>query len=149
MRLRTVDPPLPENLLDALGELGIKTDADFLFSGTPMELYKRLPLGTVTLAALTKHVDDITRFISAPAMRGDKLLEKEENTLAEHNKHEYLCGIPPVDKLMDGFGGSRVIEVSGDRGSGKTVQFKYCLNLNRAYLLTGTSTSGGSTSPVE
>ena len=121
MRLRTVDPPLPEHLLDVLGELGIKTDADLIFSGTPMDLYKKLPLGTVTLAALTKHINDVVLFVSAPGVRGDKLLEQEETRVGEYLQ-DYSCGVRAIDELMGGFGSSRVVEVSGDRGSGKTVR---------------------------
>ncbi|EKM58400.1 uncharacterized protein PHACADRAFT_91096 [Phanerochaete carnosa HHB-10118-sp] len=121
MRLRTVDPSLPEDLLNALDELGIRTDADFIFSGTPMELYKRLPLGTVTLAELTAFIDQVIQYAAASGVRGDVLLQREDDQLRGHHPEEFLSGVPELDKLTGGFAGPRVIEVSGDRGSGKTV----------------------------
>jgi RAD51-like protein 3 len=121
MRLRTVDPPLPSALLAALEGIGIRTDADLIFYGPPMELYKKLPLGTVTLAELTAAVEAVVRYVAAPGVCGEKLLEKVERRLASYPAEEFSSGIPQLDKLIGGFGGSRVIEISGDRGSGKTV----------------------------
>lgn len=121
MRLRAVQPPLPPGLLSALDELGIKTDADLIFYGEPMELYKKLPLGTVTLAELTKTIENVVRYVAAPGTRGDLLLQKVEQNLEECPPEEYISGVPELDKLTNGFGGSRVMEISGDRGSGKTV----------------------------
>lgn len=121
MRLRTIEPSLPTELLEALDNLGIRTDADLIFYGTPMDLYKKLPLGTVSLAALTKHIDDVIQYVSAPGIRGDKVTEKQKAHRERHKPEDFLCGVPQLDGLLNGFGDSRVIEISGDRGSGKTV----------------------------
>lgn len=118
MRLRTVDPPLPPHLLDALADISVTSDADLIFAGTPMELYKRLPLGTVSLKELEKCISDVVAYISAAGVRGDKLLTESERTDPE----QWGCGLWRVDQLVGGFGPGRVIEVSGDRGSGKTVR---------------------------
>ncbi|GJF00066.1 P-loop containing nucleoside triphosphate hydrolase protein [Phanerochaete sordida] len=120
MRLRTVDPPLPDSLLDALDELGIRTDADFVFAGTPMELYKRLPLGTVSLAQLTAYVGQVVQYSAASGMRADNILRQAAGRGRESRQDECLSGVPELDRLTRGFGGPGVLEISGDRGSGKT-----------------------------
>jgi RAD51-like protein 3 len=35
---------------------------------------------------------------------------------------DFSSGVVALDQLLDGFGNSRVIEISGDKGSGKTVR---------------------------
>lgn len=116
MRLRTVVPPLPEDLLDALEEIGLRTDADLMFFGTPMELYQKLPVGTITLAALTKHIEAVIDYISAPATQASLIHQPSLSA------DQFLSGVPQLDNLTHGFGPSRVFEISGDRGSGKTVR---------------------------
>ncbi|KIP08228.1 hypothetical protein PHLGIDRAFT_23644 [Phlebiopsis gigantea 11061_1 CR5-6] len=117
MRLRTVDPPLPTHLLDALADLSITSDADLIFAGTSMELYKRLPLGTVSLKELEKCIADVVTYISAAGVRGDKLITELERV---EDAEQWGCGLKDIDHLVGGFGPGRVIEVSGDRASGKT-----------------------------
>lgn len=129
MRLRTVDPPLPDTLLDALAELNIRTDADLIFYGTPMELYRKLPLGTVTLADLAGHIERVVEYVAAAGTRGDILLEREVQHKATYDGEEFSSGVPQLDELLHGFGGSRVIEISGDRGSGKTVSHYEMTNI--------------------
>ena len=86
-----------------------------------MALYKRLPVGTVTLAKLTATMDAVVQYAAAPVISGDKLLGQVERQMAETSAQELTCGIPQLDELTGGFGASKVIEISGDRGSGKTV----------------------------
>ena len=86
-----------------------------------MRTFRKLPLGTVTLAELTETVASVVKYVAAPAMNGNQLLEQQERRMAENPVEEFDSGVPQLDKLMNGFGGSRVIEISGDRASGKTV----------------------------
>lgn len=122
MRLGALVPSelLPADLVLSLEKVGIRTDTDFLFSGTPAEIFQRLPPGTVSLHELTIYIALVTEKASAPGVCADQLLSLE--TDSHNNRDEFTCGVPELDALLGGFGGSRVFEISGDKGSGKTVR---------------------------
>ncbi len=123
MRLRTILPYLPESLLDNLETIGIRTDADLLFKfpGGAMEVYQRLPLDTIPLAELSECIRQVVAHASAPVIRGDELVARESKRLEEHCAEDFLSGVTEIDEVMGGFGNYRVIEISGDKGVGKTV----------------------------
>jgi RAD51-like protein 3 len=118
MRL-SLFPFLPENIVSSLEQIGIRTDSDLLFSASTADILRRLPPGTATLQDLTHYTAQIVDKCSALGVRGDVLLalelEKQEQAL------DLGSGVTDLDILLNGFGGSRVFEISGEKASGKTV----------------------------
>ena len=131
MRLKTIVPPLPDNLLTALEHRDIRTDADLLFSGTALEIYERLPQGIITLAELEALVQSVISHVSTPAIRGDELLERETAMHEASPARRISCGVPALDALTNGYSGPKVLEISGDHGSGKTVRPSDIVDLSR------------------
>jgi RAD51-like protein 3 len=106
-------------LVESLEQCGIRTDAELLFSAPVFDIFRRLPAGTVTLRDLTKYIDIVAEKTSAPGISAAKLLDLESK--ARENDPDLLSGVPELDELLGGFGRHRVIEISGDSQSGKTV----------------------------
>ncbi|KAL6302515.1 P-loop containing nucleoside triphosphate hydrolase protein [Sparassis latifolia] len=121
MRLQTLVPPLPQDLVDALETVGIKTDMDLLFSGSALQIFKILPPGSVSPHEFSELVSHVAARISAPAIRGDALLTLEEKRFEDHFHGDSMSsGVLSLDELVGGFGGSRIIEIAGDKAAGKT-----------------------------
>lgn len=120
MRLRTVLPPLPNDLLDALEDLGIKTDADLLFSGDAVDLWRKLPDDSITLQEVADLMTRVAAQQAAPMMRGDVLLQDETERCEKRASDALYSGVQALDELVGGFGQYRVLEISGDGCSGKT-----------------------------
>ncbi|KAG1872111.1 P-loop containing nucleoside triphosphate hydrolase protein [Suillus tomentosus] len=119
MRLASVVPLIPAELVAALDHsCGIRTDTDLLFFGSSLDIIKRLPLGTVTLSDLQKFTELVAEQASVPGYRGDEILAGTARTYEKHP--QVSCGVKELDELVGGFGGSRVFEISGAKGSGKT-----------------------------
>ncbi|TFK49990.1 P-loop containing nucleoside triphosphate hydrolase protein [Heliocybe sulcata] len=111
-------PPLPVALVDALRQCSIHTDMDFLFSGTVDDLLRRLSSYPILRDELEFYLAQVARLASAPACTGT-----ERYTQAHRSRVSapyFRTGIQDLDELIDCFGGSRVIEISGVQGSGKT-----------------------------
>ncbi|KAL4062143.1 P-loop containing nucleoside triphosphate hydrolase protein [Scleroderma citrinum] len=130
MRLHSLIPIIPTNLVSALEDCGIKIDTDLLFfDGTNVELLAKLPPGIVSLRELEEYTSLVAEHASAPAIRADQelevaLLRQRENAL------NISCGVQELDALVEGFGGGRVFEISGEKGSGKTalaLQISLCM----------------------
>ncbi|KAJ3555745.1 hypothetical protein NM688_g2406 [Phlebia brevispora] len=120
MRLRTITPPLPEELLELLEECNIKTDAELLFSATPMEIYERIAPCSITLAELISEIKRIAAINAAPVIYGDALYEREKMRHYEDTDQEYTSGLSELDDLVGGFHVPGIIEISGDRDTGKS-----------------------------
>lgn len=119
MRLKSLVPSIPAELVVALDDAcGIRTDTDLLFFGSSLDIIKKLPLGTVTLSDLEKFTERVAEQASAPGHRGDEILVEIGRLSGKHSPAS--CGVKELDDLVGGFGGSRVFEISGDKGSGKT-----------------------------
>lgn len=121
MRLQLLVPPLPQTLVDALTSLNIRTDAELLFSGRPADIFRKLPPGTVDYQEFIDLVSQVTERAAAPAIRGDQLWDEVKRRREDNEFCLLSTGVPELDTLLDGMHPPRVIEVSGDRGSGKTV----------------------------
>ena len=121
MRLRTISPPLTDELLEALEACKIKTDVELLFTMTPMEIYRKISPTSIPLADLIAEVDRVAAIAAAPAICAEDILEREA-TRHDAPSTEYSSGIPELDGLVAGFAGPKLIEVSGDKGSCKTVR---------------------------
>ncbi|KAI0697970.1 P-loop containing nucleoside triphosphate hydrolase protein [Cytidiella melzeri] len=120
MRLVTLVPALPERLVAALENCGIRTDTDLLFnSGTAMQIYEKLPPEIVTLAQLERYISDVAGLASAPILDGVDVLNQEEQCRAAFVP--FSTGVPQLDELINGRNGPKVLEVSGDHGTGKTL----------------------------
>jgi RAD51-like protein 3 len=122
MRLTSLVPSIPAELVAALANsCSIRTDTDILFFGSSLDIIKKLPLGTVTLSDLERFIQLVAERASAPGRRGDEILAEMSGQNDTH--FQTSCGVRELDDLIGGFGGSRVIEISGEKGSGKTVRF--------------------------
>ncbi|KIM84382.1 hypothetical protein PILCRDRAFT_410642 [Piloderma croceum F 1598] len=117
MRL-SLYPFLPENVVSSLDQIGIRTDSDLLFSSTPADILRRLPPGTVNIQDLRHYTAQIIEEGSALGVRGDVLLALERTK--QDQELDFASGVTDLDALLNGFGGSRVFEVSGEKASGKT-----------------------------
>lgn len=120
MRLHTLIPTLPADLVSAFESCGIKTDTDLLFfDGSNIELFAKLPRGLVTCGELDKYVSLVAERASAPGIRGDEELESALRKQREYAL-EISSGVSELDELVGGFGSGRVFEISGEKESGKT-----------------------------
>ncbi|KZP27338.1 P-loop containing nucleoside triphosphate hydrolase protein [Athelia psychrophila] len=119
MRL-SLFPFLPGELVSALERAGIKTDSELMFAASTVDIWRKLPPGTVTLDDLNDYRDQVVTKISATGIRGDVLFDLELGTCEA--QVDLTSGLKDLDALLGdgGFGGSRVFEVSGEKASGKT-----------------------------
>lgn len=122
MRLQHFSPPIQNELVQALQDIGIRTDTDLLLSEDPTKIFTRLPqdLG-ISLLDFRRAVAKVAELASATPTYGDKLLEQELKRQEDVFADDMRVGVPTLDALLGGFSPPRVIEVSGDKGSGKTV----------------------------
>ncbi|KAJ7179422.1 P-loop containing nucleoside triphosphate hydrolase protein [Mycena filopes] len=115
MRLAACVPAVPAQLVSCLEKCSIRTDADLLFSGSTLDIFRRLPSGTTTLRELGQVTALVANLASAPGQSAVEMLAE----LSEPD--DFLTGLPPLDEILRGLTTSRrLIEVSGDKGSGKT-----------------------------
>ncbi|KAJ6539043.1 P-loop containing nucleoside triphosphate hydrolase protein [Mycena capillaripes] len=118
MRLAACVPSIPEHLLSSLDKCGIRTDADLLFSGSTFDLFRRLPAQTTTLRELT---EVFTLVAEMASVRGESAADLMTVHTTEPNDQDILSGLPQLDEILHGLTTSRrLIEVSGNKGSGKT-----------------------------
>jgi RecA/RadA recombinase len=118
MRLSSLVPLLPVDLVTCLENCGIRTDADLLFSGTVLDIFQRLPAGTISLYELTNCLRLVAKMTSATGICAVDLLSPAS---MNQGNDDFLSDVPELDELLGGgFGGSRILEISGDRASGKT-----------------------------
>lgn len=123
-RLQQFSPPLPPNLVQDLQELGIKTDTDLLLAHDSLTIFTKLPPGHgISLKQFREILTQVAGLAAATPTYGDKLLDREtkrqEDIFADHS--DLLLGVPDIDALLGGFSPPRLIELSGDTRSGKTV----------------------------
>lgn len=121
MRLRTIGHPLTDTLIAALEACNIKSDTDLIFSGTPTDIWLRLPPNTVSLKELESIVKQVLQKLSAAGSTGSELLVQENSKRERLSVVELSSGVQALDDLVGGFGYQEILEVSGEKGSGKTV----------------------------
>jgi RAD51-like protein 3 len=114
-------PFLPGDLVSSLQHIGIRTDSDILFSASTTDILQRLPPGTTTLRDLNNYIAQLTDKCAAIGVRGDTLLALEHEKKEQELDLDLGSGVEDLDTLLNGFGGSRVFEISGEKASGKTV----------------------------
>ena len=120
MLLRNIFTPLPRHVLDALEDCGIKTDEDLIF-GDVIEIWQKISDDTVTLQDIEDARVAVATQQAAPMVRGDELLRQQADQQELREENAISCGIIDIDELIRGFSKYRLVEVSGDKGSGKTV----------------------------
>ena len=127
MRLSSLIPEISAESVRHLEASGIRTDSDLLF--TPLlELYKKLEPNTHSLQDLARLCATVTELCAAPVTLATDLLESENHASARDI--ELAVGDEAVDDLLRGLGGPRLVEISGDRATGKSVRLS-TTNLSR------------------
>jgi len=120
MRLSNLVPSIPADLVASLEAIGVRTEIDLLFSASTFEIYKRLPANTIALQELIDFTSLAAELCAAPGMSANEALRLEKESLTGDD--ELCSGVEEVDEILRGLGRRRVIELSGDKGSGKTVR---------------------------
>lgn len=131
MRLQQFVPPLDETLVEALSSIGIKTDTDLLLLHDPLTIFTKLPPDhNISLREFRDMLAQVTALAASTPTCGDRLYELESKRQEDVFADDMLVGVPDVDRLLGGFGPPRVVEISGDPGSGKTVGLCCCTRQN-------------------
>lgn len=120
MRLSSLVPSIPADVVTCLESQGIRTDMDLLFATTTLDTYKRLPAGTATLEELIEYRSLAAKSGAAPGISGHELVLLED--MEEDNVIQLQTGVKALDDFFRGLAGRRLIELSGDGGSGKSVR---------------------------
>ncbi|KAM5539255.1 hypothetical protein V8D89_007128 [Ganoderma adspersum] len=121
MRLQNCVPPLRPEVVQALQDIGVKTDTDLLLADDPISIFTKLPPGHgISLKDFNLIVAQVAEIAAAVPVHGDKLLERETKRREDVFTEDLLVGLPDVDALLGGFSPPHVVELSGDPGSGKT-----------------------------
>ena len=122
MRLHSCVPPLKDEVVQILLDAGVKTDTDLLLAGDSISIFDKLPPGHgISLKDFNNIIEQVAELGASAPVYGEKLLEKELIVGEKSLANDILVGLPELDGLLGGLGPSRVIEFSGDAGSGKTV----------------------------
>ncbi|TBU41488.1 P-loop containing nucleoside triphosphate hydrolase protein [Dichomitus squalens] len=121
MRLQNCVPPLDTEVVQALCSVGVKTDSDLLLAGEPMDIFAKLAPGHgIGLKTFNEVVAQVAQLAAAVPVYADKAFQLETKLTEEVLDDGVLLELPELDNLLGGFGPPRVIEFSGDTGSGKT-----------------------------
>ena len=123
MRLSSLVPTISSNLVAALETRGIRTEADLLYKASAFEIYKLLPAETVTLQELIDCIEIVAEVSAASGFSGTQLYRAEEATRSKDV--DFRSGHVDLDSFLKGLNG-QVIEISGDRSSGKSVRLPAC-----------------------
>jgi RAD51-like protein 3 len=121
MRLSNLIPSIPADLVTCLGAIDIRTETDLLFSAPTFDIFRRLPRGTISLQELIDYTDVVAELCAAPSISGYDLLSLENES--QRNAVELTSGNQELDDFLVGLSGGHVIEISGDRGTGKSARF--------------------------
>ncbi|KAH9481595.1 DNA repair protein RAD51-like protein 4 [Psilocybe cubensis] len=128
MRLASLVPFIPADLVASLEAHGIRTEFDLLFSASTFDIYKRLPANTVTFQELIDYTSLVAEHCAAPGISGQEIFRLEKLASSEYS--ELQSGCASLDALLHGLGGRKVLEISGDKGTGKSVRSQETLALS-------------------
>ena len=134
MRLSNLIPSIPADLVKCLDMIDIRTETDLLFSAPTFDIFKRLPRGTISLQELIDYTDIVAELCASPAVSGYDLLSLENES--QRNALEFTSGNQELDDFLVGLSGGRVIEISGDRGTGKSACFSLVFSFSPLFMLT-------------
>jgi RAD51-like protein 3 len=119
MRLASLVPSIPADLVTALNTIGIRTESDLLFSATPREILNRLPPETASLEDLEGAIATVAELAAASGVSCFDLLALEPRAI--DSQAPLITGNEDIDRMLSGLGRHTVIQLSGDKGSGKSV----------------------------
>lgn len=122
MRLRSIYPPLSDDILDALEDAEIGTDEELLFSGDAVDTWTKLSSESISIRDVESARTSIISQQAAPMVRGDGFLEEQMGLQTIRKGYSILSGVPDLDRLVGDLSKYRLLEISGDTGSGKTVR---------------------------
>ena len=121
MRLASLVPSISAELVAGLDAVGIRTESDLLFSvQDPREILRRLPPDSFSLGDLETAIDIVAELSAAPGMSCFDLLALEAPTRGRDTQ-PLVTGNDNADRILSGLGRRRLIQISGDKGSGKSV----------------------------
>ena len=125
MRLRTLLAGKPNRIIDALDSCGIKTDADLLSSASALpELWQYLPSDSITFTELEEIRELAIDSLASDGMTGDSLADEcEADSLLK-----WTTACPELSSVLSAVQ-TGIIEVAGDKESGKTVASSFFLAL--------------------
>lgn len=118
MRLGAI-PELPNAIAKSLEEHGIKTDAIFL-SMAPLDILRKLPLGSISLGEINRCKEIVARVSAAPGQSASSLLKSVPQKPSSMNV-ELPLSLEPVQSYFSPHT-DKVVELSGDRNSRKSVR---------------------------
>jgi RAD51-like protein 3 len=119
MRLANLVPSIPADLVTTLDALGIRTESDLLLSATLQEILRRMPPDTLSLQDLEAAIETVAELSAAPGESCFNLLAQEAR---EPGKYAPLIsGNEDIDRILSGLGRHKLVQISGDKGSGKSV----------------------------
>jgi len=121
MRLANLVPSISAELVTALNTLEIRTENDLLFSATPYELLNRLPPETVSLEDLEAAIVTVAELSAASGDSCFDLLTLEAGPSGSDAPTPLVSGNENIDRILSGLGRHKIIQLSGDKGSGKSV----------------------------
>lgn len=107
-----------QDLIEELSNHGIYTDVDLLFAPPTVAL-------SIDASRLSSIKDKIANFLSAEGSPADELYTQTHASLLAGGLYRLVnepcsVGIEGVDKLLGGGWTGEVVEVLGDKGTGKT-----------------------------
>ncbi|EIN09827.1 P-loop containing nucleoside triphosphate hydrolase protein [Punctularia strigosozonata HHB-11173 SS5] len=120
MRLQALQPPIPSELVDALDACEIRTDHDLLFGASTADIIRRSPPGTISYQALQALRASIQKSASAAGARGSDLLIADQARRATCT-FPFTFGVEVLDELLRSLETACVVELSGDKGTGKSL----------------------------
>lgn len=114
MRLASAPHVVPPELASELAKVGIITSSDLLFREKPLDVYQKLPQGTIALRELRALILRVAKLCAAP-----------ESPLTSHTSVLLPSGLPCFDTITNFFDEAPISEIAGDANSGKTVRVVY------------------------
>ena len=148
MRLQNCVPPLTPEVVQALQGIGVNTDIDLLLADDPINVFTKLPPGHgISLKDFNLIVAQVAELAAATPVYGDKLFERETKRKEDVFSEGLLVGLPDIDAILGGFGSHRIVELSGDKGSGKTVSGMARLISLRKFIHMSPAGPGSASSP--
>ena len=121
MRLANLVPSISAELVTAFNTLEIRTETDLLFSATPHELLNRLPPETVSLEDLEAAINTVAELSAASGVSCFNLSTLEAGPSGSDAPAPLVSGNECIDRILSGLGRHKIIQLSGDKGSGKSV----------------------------
>ena len=118
MRLSSLSPELlPTDLVEALRALGIASDAD-LFSSTPLEIWRKLPPGFMSLLEFERCMKAVMLRCAIPGFIATEVGQRSPSVQL---KPETSAGVRDLDSLLGTTLRDSVVEISGRHASATAV----------------------------